>query len=115
MQPASTATSELATAQPASLCAWMPSGAVEHQAELADDLHDLVRQRAAVGVAQDDRVGASPLGRRDDLERVRRIGLVAVEEVLGVEEDGAVLRLEVGDRVVDHPQVLFERGAAASR
>ena len=72
MQPASTAISEFATAQPASLWVWMPSGASSARRHLADDAQHLVRQRAAVRVAQDDRVGAGLGGRLADLERVGR-------------------------------------------
>ena len=62
---------------------------VERERHLAHDAQHLVRQRAAVGVAEHDRVGAGLGGRPADLERVGRVGLVAVEEVLGVEEDRA--------------------------
>ena len=63
----------------------------------------------AVGVAQHDAVSASIGGGPHDLKRVVAVGLVAVEEVLGVEEDRIDLGLEVGDRVAHHPHVLFER------
>ena len=43
------------------------------------------------------------------LERVACVGLEAVEEVLGVEEDVRPCLLQVADGVGDHRQVLFER------
>ena len=45
-------------------------------------------QGAAVGVAEDEALGAGLGGGAQALERVRRVGAEAVEEVLGVEEDG---------------------------
>ena len=42
--------------------------------------------------------------------RVGRVGPVAVEEVLGVEEDPLALLPQVAHRVGDHRQVLVERG-----
>jgi hypothetical protein len=60
----------------------------------ADDVHDLgdvVRQHPAVGVAQDEPLGAG-LGRcLQHGQREGRVAPVAVEEVLGVEEDTTAL------------------------
>ena len=50
----------------------------------ADDLFDLMWQRAAVGVAQNDPTRASLVGRFRAGDRVVRIGLVAVEEMLAI-------------------------------
>ena len=69
---------------------------------------DLPRQRAAVGVAQDDRFGAGHVGRAQRRQRVGRVGLVAVEEVLGVVEDLAAVRPKVGYALADHRQVLVQ-------
>ena len=90
--------------------------AVDAQAGLGGVLHagygvaELGREHAAVGVAQRDDVGAGRRGGPDDLQRVGRIGLVAVEEVLGVEEDPLAVAAQVGDGVGDHLEVLLERG-----
>ena len=54
--------------------------------DLADDLLHLVRQRAAVGVAQHHPARAFVVGGLGAGEREVRIGLVAVEEVLAVEQ-----------------------------
>ncbi len=111
VQPASTATSVLATAQPESLCVWMPERCVHPRLHVGDDARDVARQHAAVRVAQHDRV-SSGLGRSDAHgDRVVGVGVVAVEEVLGVEEDDAVLALQIGDRVARHLDALVERRA----
>ena len=74
-----------------------------------DDVRDLVRETAAIGVAEDDAVRARRLGRQQRAERVVGIPLVPVEEVLGVVDDLLEVLEEVGDGVADHRQVLFER------
>ena len=58
---------------------------------LADDRLDLVRQRAAVGVAQHHPARAFLVGGLGAGEREFRIGLVAVEEMLAVEQHLAAL------------------------
>ena len=60
--PACTATSELATAHPASLWQWIPSCALVRARTSATACADVVGQRAAVGVAQHERLGAGLLG-----------------------------------------------------
>ena len=62
-------------------------------AHRADDLLDLVRQRAAIGVAQHHPARARVIGRLGAGQRVFRIGLVAVEEMLAVEQHFAALAL----------------------
>ena len=54
--------------------------------DLADDALDLVRQGAAVGVAQHEARRALLRGGLEHAEAELGIALVAVEEVLGVEE-----------------------------
>src|SRR5690606_7355904 len=78
---------------------------------LVDDVGQFVGEHAAVGVAQGDHVGAGFGGGPHDLQRVVWVGLVAVEEVLGVEEDTLTLRTKVRDRVADHREVLLESRA----
>ncbi len=76
-----------------------------------DDLGHLEGHAAAVGVAQDDAVDIG-LGRRlQRLESVVRVGLVAVEEVLGVVDHLADMLFQVGQRVVDQLEVLLEADA----
>jgi hypothetical protein len=76
-----------------------------------DDVAELGRHHAAVGVAQRDHARAR-LGRGPDaFDGVGRVGPVAVEEVLGVDEDPLALCCQVSHRVGDHRQVLVERGA----
>ena len=60
------------------------AGVGKSGAKRADDLVDLPGHRAAVGIAQDERFGARLLRRPQRLEGILRVGLVPVEEVLGV-------------------------------
>ena len=79
--------------------------------DVEHDVGDPVGQHAAVGVAQGDDLRAGLGGRAQHLEGVRPVGAVAVEEVLGVEEDRLPLLAQVRDRVAHHREVLLERGA----
>ena len=79
-------------------------------ADGGDDVAEFVRHHAAVRVAQRDQVGACLHGRPYHFQGVVRVGLVAVEEVLGVEEDPLPVLAQVGDRVRDHREVLLQRG-----
>ena len=79
-------------------------------AHVVHDVGDPAGQHAAVGVAERDHLGAGVVRRAQHLERVVAVGAVAVEEVLGVEEDRLALRAQVGDGVADHREVLLERG-----
>jgi hypothetical protein len=85
--PARTAASELATACSVSLWAWMPSRSPGMPAAMtvADDLAHLVRLGAAIGVAQHDPARACLVGRLGAGQRIVRIGLVAVEEMLAID------------------------------
>ena len=79
-----------------------------------DGLHRLlhvVRQRAAVGVAQDQALGAGHGRGLEHSQRELGVVLVAVEEVLGVEEHPTPLSHEVLDRVGHHRDALVERRA----
>ena len=109
--PARTAASEFATACSVSLWAWMPTWSPGHHLDhLAHDRLDLVRQRAAVGVAQHDPARALLVGGLGAGQRVGRIGLVAVEEVLAVEQHLAALGDRGAHAVADRGEVLLERG-----
>ena len=77
-------------------------------ADRGNGLADLFRQGPAVGVAQDDALGAGARGRPHGLQSVGRVGLEAVEEVLGIEEHSAAVGLQIGDRVRYHRQILFQ-------
>ena len=68
-------------------------------------------QHPAVGVAEDDDIGAGFGGGPDDGVGVLGIGAVAVEEVFAVDEHPAALLPQVGDGVADHLQVLLQSGA----
>lgn len=76
-----------------------------------DDGLDLGGEHAAVGVAEDDDLGARLVRGADHGLGVLGVGAVAVEEVLAVHEDPAALLAEVGDGVADHLQVLLQGGA----
>ena len=78
-------------------------------AQLQDPLgHDL-GQLPAVGVAEDDRVGAGFLRRVERRERVPAVEPPAVEEVLRVVHHLPSEALEPRDALPDHPQVLLPR------
>ena len=77
--------------------------------DLRNGLGDFVGQGAAVGVAQDDPGRPGGGGRLDRPQRIIRVPLQSVEEMLGVVDDFGRLRGAKGDRVADHPQVLVER------
>ena len=79
--------------------------------DVADHVDERGRQHAAVGVAQHDDLCAGLCRCTHHLERVGRLGRVAVEEVLGVEEHPPALADQVGDGVADHRQVLGAGGA----
>ena len=80
-------------------------------ADHAGDLVDFVRETAAVGVAQHQAVGAG-LGRGGErAQGIVGVGLVAVEEVLGVVHQFLALLLQIAHRVGDHRHVFVERGA----
>ena len=70
---------------------------------------DLVGQRAPVGVAQHQAVGALDRRRLEHRQRELGVALVAVEEMLRVEEDPQPLPLEELNRVADHRDALAER------
>ncbi len=110
MAPATTAAIELPTAHPVSFWVWMPIGLVgtEVGVDLADDPLHLVRQRAAVGVAQHEDLCTLGGGGLEHAEGVLGVGLVAVEEVLGVEEDAQALAAQEPDGVADHGDALVE-------
>ena len=84
---------------------------VQPGADQSDDRHQLVRERAAVGVAQDQRPGAALPGGPQGLDGVGRVVLEAIEEVLGVVHDLAPVIDDEADGVRDHVEVLGRRGA----
>ena len=104
--PACTAATELATAQPVSSWQWMPSRNPVRSLTCVDDLGDPEREHPAVGVAQNGDVGARGDGRVEHPQRGVGVEPVAVEEVLGVEEDPPALRPQERDGVGDHRAVL---------
>ena len=91
----------------------MPTGTQRRRTlggDVPDDGPDLLGHGAAVGVAEDEELGAG-LGRGlEGLERVAGVGLPAVEEVLGVEDHLAARSAEIGDALGDHLEVLFLSG-----
>ena len=109
--PARTAANEFATACSVSLWAWMPTWSPGMTLTTSPTIcFDLVRQRAAVGVAEHDPARALVIGRLGAGERELRIGLVAVEEMLAVEQHLAALGLGGAHAVADRGEVFLERG-----
>ena len=78
---------------------------------LAQDRDELVGQRAAVRVAQDERPRAGLAGRAQRREGVVAVGRVAVEEVLGVVDASRPRSATKRTRVRDHVEVLGRRRA----
>ncbi len=74
------------------------------------DLLNLPRQGTTVGVTQDDDIGVTCLRRAERLQRILRVGPVAVVEVLGVVDDQLVVRLQIRQAVLDHLEILVQRG-----
>ena len=85
--------------------------AVERLAGRPQDRDQFVGQRAAVGVAECQRRSAAVSGRSQGRQRIRRVVLVAVEVMLGVVHPLSPVRAHVRDRVADHLEVFFGRGA----
>ena len=84
---------------------------VEARPHVADDRDELVGQRPAVRVAQDERPRAGLARGPQRRQRVVAVGLVAVEEVLGVVDRLAPVIDHEADRVGDHVEVLGRRRA----
>ena len=82
-----------------------PRGDIPHQR------FDSVRQRAAVGVAERQPLRAGAERGVETAQRVIRVAVLPVEEVLGVEYDTAILLHQPAYRVRDHAQVLVVAGA----
>ena len=87
----------------------MPTRSCGRVDDSADDVGDLRRQHPAVGVTQRHDLGAGLARDPQHLQRVRAVGPVPVEEMLGVDEDPLTLGSQVLDRVSDHGEVLVER------
>ena len=103
--PATTAASELATACSVSLWAWMPRcDPGTSLATRANDRRDLLRQAAAIGVAQHHPARAGLEGRPGAGERIVGIGLEAVEEMLAIEQ-----RLAAGRRAASTVAAIASR------
>ena len=106
--PRATATSELATAQPASLWAWMPTRQAPPSSATTRSTTSATCMGSAAPLVSHRHDGLGPrLGRRPQAaQRVVGVGGVGVEEVLGVVEDPLALLAQEGHRLGDHAQVL---------
>ena len=78
---------------------------------IGDGLPHVVGQRAAVGVAQHQRLRARFLRRRQDGQCEVGVAPVAVEEVLRIEEDAQVVLAQEAHGVGHHGDRLVEGGA----
>jgi len=81
----------------------------DERGNLGDGRRHLKGKRTPVGVAQDDHVRAGGQGGLDGFFRVDAVVLEAVEKMLRVVDDLPPVRLQVGDGIADHGQVLRER------
>ena len=75
--------------------------------DIRDDGGDLVRQRAAVGVAQHHPARARLVCGRRDGQRIGAVGLVAVEEMLAIDHGLAIALHDRLDRLRDAFEVLL--------
>ena len=78
--------------------------------DLAHDVLDLVRHGAAIGVAQHDPARTGIVSRLCAGQRVFRVRLVAVEEMLAVDQRLAAFRLRRRNAVADRGEVLLVGG-----
>jgi len=76
---------------------------------LLDDFGQLEGHGAAIGVAEDDTVGLGGFGSLEGLDGVLGIGLVAVEEMLGVVEDFLGMLFQIFQRVEDQFEIFLQR------
>jgi hypothetical protein len=75
--------------------------------DLGDDALDLVGKRAAVGVAKHNPARAGSISRPRAVERIGRVGLVAVEEMLAIDHRLAPCGDRRFDAVLDAGDVLI--------
>ena len=75
----------------------------------ADDLEHLVRQRAAIRVAENNPGGTAFMRRANTVERIVRIVLVPVEEMFAVEHRFTTTLGRGGNRLADHLKIFVER------
>ena len=79
--------------------------------DLPDDGSDLVRERPAVGVAKHHPSRPAAVGGIGAGDGVRRVGLVAVEEVFAIDHHFAPGRDRRGDRLPDGLEIVLVGGA----
>jgi hypothetical protein len=87
-----------------------PEWRSDHVLYPADDPFDLVRQGAAVRIAQNEAVGTGGLRREDRFDGIIRIRLVAVEEVLGIVDDLIHVFFQERHGFLDHREVFLQCG-----
>src|SRR5262245_19119290 len=79
--------------------------------DFGHDPFDLLGQRAAIGVAEHDPARAGVIGGLGASERVSGIDLVAVEEMLAIDQRLAPARDDGLGRFLDRREILFEADA----
>ena len=109
--PAWTATSEFATAHPASLWQWMPSSRAGPSPYVGHGLADVVGQGASVGVTEHEGLRAGLFGCSQHRQRELRVAPIAVEEVLGVEKDTQIVLAQIANRIGHHGHGFVQRRA----
>ncbi len=76
-----------------------------------NNLGYFIGQDAAVGIAQDDPPRPGVMRRLQASQRIGRIGFIAIEEMLGIEYDLGLARLQMRHAVADHGQIFLARDA----
>ena len=87
------------------------AGLVQELADPRHDLRDLVRQGAAVGVAEHERFRAAGHGPGQGGQAVLAVVFEPVEKVLGIVDEVLDPRPQVGERVLDDQQVVLQLDA----
>ncbi len=107
-----TPASALATAQPVSFWVWMPTGDASKCDATSPTMRCTSWGSEPPLVSHSTRQSAPSVAAASSTRRVNSgLRLVAVEEVLGVEEHPQARGLQELDRVADHGHALVERGA----
>ena len=83
--------------------------AIEAAADFGDDFHQARGDRAAVGIAEAEDIGAGLVRGLQRAEGVIGVGDVAVEEVLGIVDDFLAVILDVADGFGDEDEVFLVR------
>ena len=75
---------------------------------LLDNSGHFIRQRTAVGITKHDAIDTGLLGSFECFDGILRIGLVAIEKMLGIINNFRNVFLQICQRVLDQLEILFQ-------